>query len=136
MQAKTIPFRVDIPGLLEIMGRSLYSRADTPIRELIQNAHDAIVRRRQRDLSFSGRIDIRQDAEAEVLQFSDDGAGLTPAEAEEYLGTLGLSLTGLVKKRLVPGGEEAVEGLIGQFGVGLFSTFLLARRVVVDSLAM
>ena len=136
MQAKTIPFRVDIPGLLEIMGRSLYSRADTPIRELIQNAHDAIVRRRQRDLSFSGRIDIRQDAEAEVLQFSDDGAGLTPAEAEEYLGTLGLSLTGLVKKRLVPGGEEAVEGLIGQFGVGLFSTFLLARRVVVDSLTM
>ncbi|MFM8217959.1 MAG: hypothetical protein ACKOJF_03450, partial [Planctomycetaceae bacterium] len=121
MQAKTIPFRVDIPGLLEIMGRSLYSRADTPIRELIQNAHDAIVRRRQRDLGFSGRIDVRQDAEAEVLQFSDDGAGLTPAEAEEYLGTLGLSLTGLVRKRLVPGGEEAVEGLIGQFGVGLFS---------------
>jgi len=135
VQSKSIPFRVDLPGLLEIMGRSLYSRADTPIRELIQNAHDAIIRRRQRDLNFTGRIDIRQDAEAEVLQFHDDGIGLTPAEAEEYLGTLGLGMTGLVKKRLVPGGEEAVEGLIGQFGVGLFSAFLLTRRLVVDSLA-
>ncbi len=69
---RQIPFRVDIAGVIEIMGSSLYSRVDTPIRELIQNAHDAIMRRRSRDLSFHGRIDIQQNASDGTLTFSDD----------------------------------------------------------------
>ncbi|MFM7922655.1 MAG: HSP90 family protein, partial [Planctomycetaceae bacterium] len=77
MWSRQIPFRVDIAGIIEIMGSSLYSRPDTPIRELIQNAYDAILRRRARDLQFRGRIDIQQDAEAGTLTFSDDGIGLT-----------------------------------------------------------
>lgn len=62
--SRQIPFRVDIAGIIEIMGSSLYSRLDTPIRELIQNSYDAILRRRARDLQFRGRIDIHQDAAA------------------------------------------------------------------------
>lgn len=50
MWSREIPFKVDIAGVIEIMGSSLYSRMDTPIRELIQNAHDAIMRRRRKDL--------------------------------------------------------------------------------------
>jgi HSP90 family molecular chaperone len=146
--SRRIPFRVDIAGVIEIMGSSLYSRADTPVRELIQNAHDAVMRRRKRDLSFQGRIDIRQDAEKHTLRFSDDGVGLSPDEAERYLGTLGIGITGLIKRgRPVHSLDEvaaemtdvaerasgAGDDLIGQFGVGLFSAFMLAERVTVES---
>ncbi len=137
MWNREIPFRVDIAGVIEIMGSSLYSRMDTPIRELIQNAHDAIMRRRSRDLNFRGRIDIRQDAEAGTLTFSDDGIGLSAEDAEKYLGTLGIGITGLLKGRGSDEQRNDVTGdgdhLIGQFGIGLFSAFMLADRMVVES---
>jgi molecular chaperone HtpG len=134
---REIPFRVDIAGVIEIMGSSLYSRMDTPIRELIQNAHDAIMRRRSRDLDYRGRIDIRQDGKAGTLTFSDDGIGLSPQDAELYLGTLGIGITGLLKGRGNDDQRLDIFGdgnhLIGQFGIGLFSAFLLADRIVVES---
>lgn len=118
------------------MGTSLYSRSDTPIRELLQNAHDAIQRRRLSDLSYKGQIDIRTDAEKHTLEVSDDGIGLTADEAEKYLGTLGIGITGLLKGRHPSAaGAASAEGamLIGQFGIGLFSAFLLADRIIVES---
>src|SRR5688572_21847803 len=140
--SRRIPFKVDVAGVIEIMGTSLYSRAMTPVRELIQNAHDGIMRRRQRDLSYGGRIDVAQDAAAGTLTFSDDGIGLSEDEAERYLGTLGIGITGLLKK--AAGGAESAEpaarrgggdgqSLIGQFGIGLFSAFMLADRVAVET---
>jgi hypothetical protein len=130
---RIIPFKVDVAGIIEIMGTSLYSRATTPVRELIQNAHDAIMRRRQEDLSYKGRIDIAQNADAKTLTFTDDGIGLNETEAEAYLGTLGVGITGLLKKGR--GVREAADSqnLIGQFGVGLFSAFMLADRIVVET---
>src|SRR5688572_19672503 len=140
---RRIPFKVDVAGIIEIMGTSLYSRATTPVRELIQNAHDGIMRRRQRDLSYTGRIDLTQDPAAHTITFSDDGIGLSEEEAERYLGTLGIGMTGLIKKAAA--GEEiepesAVgrvggdgQSLIGQFGIGLFSAFMLADRLVVET---
>ena len=137
MWTRQIPFRVDIAGVIEIMGSSLYSRLDTPIRELIQNAHDAIMRRRSRDLTFRGRIDIFQDSKAGTLTFDDDGIGLTADDAEQFLGTLGIGITGLLKGRGSDEQREDVTGdgdhLIGQFGIGLFSAFMLADRLVVES---
>jgi len=134
---RQIPFRVDIAGVIEIMGSSLYSRLDTPIRELIQNAHDAIMRRRSRDLTFRGRMDILQDAAAGTLTFVDDGIGLSEEDAEQFLGTLGIGITGLLKGRGSDEQRENVTGdsdhLIGQFGIGLFSAFMLADRLVVES---
>ncbi len=133
--SRRIPFKVDVAGVIEVMGASLYSRATTPVRELIQNAHDAIVRRRTGDLAYKGRIDVRQDAAAGTLAFADDGIGLSADEAERYLGTLGIGITGLLKRAARGGvatGADA-EVLIGQFGVGLFSAFLLAGRVVVET---
>ena len=118
------------------MGTSLYSRSDTPIRELLQNAHDAIQRRRLSDLSYKGQIDIRTNAEKHTLEVSDDGIGLTADEAEKYLGTLGIGITGLLKGRHPSAaGTASAEGamLIGQFGIGLFSAFLLADRIIVES---
>src|SRR5262245_31085358 len=135
---RRISFKVDVAGIIEIMGSSLYSRADTPIRELIQNAHDAVLRRRKRELDYQGRIDIEQDREHHVLRFHDDGIGLSADEAEKYLGTLGIGITGAIKKGLLvalgaEGAGAASDGLIGQFGIGLFSAFMLADRLIVES---
>lgn len=133
--SKTIPFKVDIAGIIEIMGASLYSRPDTPIRELVQNAHDGIMRRRQGDLQYTGRIDIRQHLDERAISFSDDGIGLNAEEAEQYLGTLGIGITGLIKKKSPVISDRSADAgmLIGQFGIGLFSAFMLAERMVVET---
>ncbi|WP_437186395.1 hypothetical protein SH668x_003546 [Planctomicrobium sp. SH668] len=134
---RKISFQVDIAGVIDIMGGSLYSRPDTPIRELLQNAHDAIMRRRRSDLEFRGRIHVRQNAELGTLSFTDDGIGLTPEDAENYLGTVGAGITGMIKRsEPVPesaGGLGDRGDLIGQFGVGLFSAFMLADGLIVES---
>ncbi len=140
-KTKRIPFKVDIAGVIEIMGTSLYSHPNTPVRELLQNAHDAIMRRRARDLSYQGRIDVLQDSAARTLSFTDDGIGLSPNEAEDYLGTLGVGITGLIKKGATDvfdismhSNKRDGSNLIGQFGIGLFSAFMLADKIVVESL--
>lgn len=135
MWKRRIPFKVDIEGIIQIMGSALYSRPESAIRELVQNAHDAIIRRRQQDLSYQGRIDIRQIADEGVLEVHDDGFGLNEEDAEAYLGTLGIGLTGLIKgthhaSTQKPGNDK---GLIGMFGIGLFSAYMLADRLVVES---
>jgi len=134
---RKIPFQVDIAGVIDIMGASLYSRPDTPIRELLQNAHDALMRRRRTDLEFRGRIDVRQNPSEGTLSFSDDGIGLTPEDAELYLGTVGAGITGMINRsESVPESAGAMGDrgdLIGQFGVGLFSAFMLADRLIVES---
>ncbi len=133
---RTIPFQVDVAGVIHIMSTALYSRPEAAVRELIQNAHDAIMRRRHGELAYRGRIDIVQNPGRRTLEFRDDGLGLSVEEAERYLGTLGIGLTGLLKGRLesAPRGAEG-EGkdLIGMFGIGLFSAFMLADRLVVES---
>ncbi|MEC9093545.1 MAG: ATP-binding protein, partial [Planctomycetota bacterium] len=137
MKSKKINFKVDIGSIIELMGKSLYSRMETPIRELIQNGHDAIMRRRQLDISFKGQINVVQNEARQSLSFMDNGIGLTPDEAEKYLGTLGLGMSGILKGRGLQDFQEKVTdasgGLIGQFGVGLFSAFMLADRVIVES---
>ena len=134
---RRIPFRVDIAGVIEILGTALYSKPDTAVRELIQNAHDAIARRRKGSLSYQGRIDIEQDPAGHTLRFSDDGIGLNAEEAETYLSTLGIGITGLIRGRgSAPASERSGSkdnSLIGMFGVGLFSAFMLADRVMVES---
>ena len=128
--SRRIPFRVNVAGIIELMGRSLYSRGDTAVRELIQNAHDAVSRRKASDLSFQPRIDIVQDRDEGTLTVSDNGVGLSEREAEEYLGTVGLGLTGLMRND--SGNNDALD-LIGQFGVGLLSSFMLADRIDVTT---
>ncbi len=131
---RKIPFKVDVAGVIRIMGSSLYSRDSTPVRELIQNAHDAIMRRRSRDIGFKGRIRLAQDPVAGTLSVSDDGVGLTADEAEQYLGTLGIGITGMIRRDVPPAGHSGdPDTLIGQFGVGLFSAFLLAEKVSVET---
>jgi molecular chaperone HtpG len=131
---RTIPFKVDVAGVIHIMGSALYSRPQAAVRELIQNAHDAIMRRRAADLTFVGRIDIEQDPQRGELVFRDDGIGLNQEEAETYLGTLGVGITGLLKgEHPQSSAPRNSQGLIGQFGIGLFSAFMLASELEVVS---
>ena len=118
--SKRIPFKVDIAGIIDIMGASLYSRADTPVRELIQNSHDGIMRRRQQDLAFTGQIKIDQNADANTVSFTDDGIGLSAEEAETYLGTLGTGITGMIKK--------GIAGIAGSSSAGASSSGRSARH--------
>lgn len=134
---RTIPFRVDIAGVIELMGSSLYTAIETPIRELVQNAHDGIIRRRIKDLSFTGSVRVSGDPKAGTLTISDDGIGLSENQAEKFLGTLGIGLTGLIKGRFGHQQKTTSESdngqLIGQFGVGLFSAFMIADSILVES---
>ncbi len=117
------------------MGTALYSEPGAAIRELIQNAHDGIVRRRREQLGFSGKIRFVQNLEEGLLSIEDDGIGLNAEEAEKYLGTLGVGITGLLRREsAVNRSENYSDGLIGQFGIGLLSAFLLSDRIVVESL--
>ena len=83
MTSKKISFKVDIASIIELMGKSLYSRIETPIRELIQNGHDAVMRRRQIDIQYKGQIKVFQNEINKSISFVDDGIGLTPEEAEK-----------------------------------------------------
>lgn len=123
---------MDLPGIIDLMGTALYSEPMAAIRELIQNAHDGIVRRRRLELGFDGKIRFVQDIEAGLLSIEDDGIGLNAEEAEKYLGTLGVGMTGMLRRSSAPAANS--DGLIGQFGIGLLSAFLLSERIIVESL--
>lgn len=119
---------VDLGGLMSVLSKHLYSTPMVALRELVQNAHDSILRRRleQPDWRGPGRIDVLADAQQGVLRIIDTGAGLTEAEIHAYLATVGVGYT----RRLRESGHED-SGLIGMFGLGFLSAFVLAKRVSV-----
>ncbi|QII28296.1 molecular chaperone HtpG [Stenotrophomonas maltophilia] len=119
---------VDLNGLMTVLGKHLYSTPMVALRELVQNAHDSIIRRRieQPGIQSVSRIDVQVDVAAGVLRITDTGAGLTRQEIHDYLATVGVGYT----RGLRQDGEDN-DGLIGMFGLGFLSAFVLARRVSV-----
>lgn len=119
---------VDLGGLMSVLSRHLYSTPMVALRELVQNAHDSIVRRRieQPDWSGPSRIDIVGDRATNTLRIIDTGAGLTESEIHAYLATVGVGYT----RRLRESGQDD-GGLIGMFGLGFLSAFVLAKQVSV-----
>ncbi|WP_369969297.1 ATP-binding protein [Stenotrophomonas rhizophila] len=119
---------VDLNGLMTVLGKHLYSTPVVALRELVQNAHDSLVRRRleQADWQEPGRIEVHGDAVNGIVRIIDTGAGLTQQEIHDYLATVGVGYT----RGLRQAGEDD-EGLIGMFGLGFLSAFVLARRVTV-----
>ena len=116
---------VDLGGLMTVLGKHLYSTPEVALRELVQNAHDSIIRRRIEDTSWTdrGRIRVRGNLAKGTLSVTDTGAGLTEDEIHRYLATVGMGYTRLVREQ--SGSEE----LIGLFGLGFLSAFLLADSV-------
>jgi molecular chaperone HtpG len=117
--------KVDLGGLMKVLGEHLYSSPNVAIRELVQNAHDSCVRRRvESELAFEPRIEVAVDSVARTLSFEDTGAGLTEDEIERYLATIGSGYTRTLR-------DEGHEGLIGYFGLGFLSAFVISERIEV-----
>jgi molecular chaperone HtpG len=143
MSTETIEFQAEARQLLQLMIQSIYSTKDVFLRELISNASDALDKLRlaayqDKDLKVDTsdlHIALETDPGERTLIVRDNGIGMTRDEVVEFIGTIAKSGTGemLTKLRKVreSGGvsEQATAELIGQFGVGFYSSFMVADRV-------
>lgn len=138
--AETLGFQTEARQLLQLMIHSLYSNKEIFLRELISNASDAADKLRfaalANDALYEGdsslRVRIEANKEARTITISDNGIGMTREEAIAHLGTIAKSGTAEFLKGL--GGDQHKDSqLIGQFGVGFYSAFMVADRVDVFS---
>src|SRR4051794_12418173 len=108
---------------------------------MIQNAHDSIIRRAELARARGdvepppARIQVVTDLHAEEIRIIDNGSGLTAEEIDGYLSTIGRSGTNELRRRIVAADRERTVELIGQFGIGLLSAFIVTDRVTVDTRA-
>jgi molecular chaperone HtpG len=128
-------FQVDFESLIRVLGENLYANPKAAVRELIQNASDSCVRRGVEQM-FAPVIHIKTDREARILTIEDNGAGMVQDEVIHYLASIGGGGTREARKRLMTSDQRAARMLIGQFGIGFLSTFVVADRVVVDTRSM
>jgi molecular chaperone HtpG len=142
-EAKTQNFEADVSRLLYLMVHSVYSDRDIFVRELVSNAADACEKLRYEALARPELIEdggpfaisIACDPEAKTLTFTDNGVGMSREELVEALGTIASSGTRAFLEKL-NADDKAKEGaanLIGQFGIGFYSAFMVADRVVVET---
>ncbi|MGV0036814.1 molecular chaperone HtpG [Mycobacterium colombiense] len=136
-----LEFQAEARQLLDLMVHSVYSNKDSFLRELISNASDALdklrleaFRNKDLDVDTSDlHIEIDVDKDARILTIRDNGIGMTRAEVVDLIGTLAKSGTAELRKQLREAknakNEAASEELIGQFGIGFYSSFMVADKV-------
>ncbi|MBB6094769.1 molecular chaperone HtpG [Povalibacter uvarum] len=137
---QTLGFQAEVKQLLRLMIHSLYSHKEIFLRELISNASDALDKLRFEALAkpeLTGgqndfAITIETDNTAHTVTITDNGIGMTRQEAVEHLGTIAKSGTAEFLSKL-SGDQKQDAQLIGQFGVGFYSSFIVADRVEVFS---
>lgn len=129
--SKKQQFQIFLPGLLKLLAESLYSSKSVAIRELIQNAHDSCVRRQSEFKTRFYKPNVRLSANLaqRTLTITDNGSGLRENEITEYLSTIGRSYTRQLGEDLAILSPEQAEKLIGQFGLGFLSAFLIAEEI-------
>jgi molecular chaperone HtpG len=133
-------FQTEVNQLLYLIVHSLYSHPEIFLRELISNASDALDKLRHltlvddayKGVSFSPRIDLELDEEKKTLTIADTGIGMNDEELISNLGTIARSGTKTFLSQL-SGDAKKDSNLIGQFGVGFYSAFMVADRVEVVS---
>ena len=137
-QKETHGFQTEVKQLLNLMIHSLYSNKEIFLRELVSNASDAADKLRFEALSngdlYGGDADLKVrvsvDKDAQTITISDNGIGMTRDEVVEHLGTIAKSGTAEFFSKL--SGDQAKDSqLIGQFGVGFYSAFIVADKVTV-----
>jgi molecular chaperone HtpG len=146
--AQTHPFQAEVAELLRLMVHSVYSETDIFLRELISNASDACDRLRYDAIAQPAllgddsklAVRIRPDAAAGTLTIADNGIGMDRQELIDNLGTVARSGTRAFMSRLAEAKKEDTKdgtkdgsALIGQFGVGFYSAFMVADRIEVTS---
>jgi molecular chaperone HtpG len=139
-EQQTFGFQAEVVQILDLMVNSLYSNKEIFLRELISNASDAIDRLRLEMLSQGelpqdeGPLQIRvsYDAEAGTITVADNGIGMSRPEVIEHIGTIAKSGTREFLHALT-GDQRRDATLIGQFGVGFYSSFIVAERVTLTT---
>ncbi|GLZ14986.1 chaperone protein HtpG [Actinomadura sp. NBRC 104425] len=138
--AETFTFQAEVTQLLDLMAHSLYSNKEIFLRELISNASDAIDRLRFERLSRPDlgedddppRIRVEYDKDARTITVADNGIGMSRAEVIDNIGTIARSGTAEFLRAL-SGDQRGDAALIGQFGVGFYSAFVVADRVTLTT---
>jgi molecular chaperone HtpG len=133
-------FQTEVNQLLHLIVHSLYSHPEIFLRELVSNASDALDKLKYltltedpyKTLAFDPRIDLELDEKAQTLTISDNGIGMNDEDLIEHLGTIARSGTRSFLANLT-GDAKRDSNLIGQFGVGFYSVFMVADRVDVVS---
>ena len=136
---ETLEFKAELKQLLHLITHSLYSNQEIFLRELISNASDAINKLKFDSLSREDllendkdwKIRISTDASAGTLTVSDNGVGMSRAEVVDHLGTIAKSGTKAFLEAIKAQQGVASPDLIGQFGVGFYSAFMVADKVTV-----
>jgi molecular chaperone HtpG len=137
-QSETLPFQAETKQLLDLMIHSLYSNKEIFLRELISNASDALDRLRFEALTHpemmegDEKLEIRIDADRDkrTLTIHDNGIGMSREEVINNIGTIAKSGTRELVERIKKGeSKQSIAELIGQFGVGFYSSFMAAERV-------
>ena len=137
---ETLGFQTEVRQLLKLMIHSLYSNKEIFLRELISNASDAADKLRFEALAVPDllgedtelRIRIEYDKDNNTITVVDNGIGMSREELVEHLGTIARSGTSEFLQQMT-GDQKKDAQLIGQFGVGFYSTFIVADNVVVES---
>ncbi len=141
-QVEERAFQTEVQQVLQILVHSLYTDKDVFLRELVSNASDALDKIRFRSLTDQGivdpdaqlEIDIRVDKSASKLTIRDTGVGMTRDEVNRNIGTIAHSGSREFLERLSSEQDEEQRlKLIGQFGVGFYSVFMVAERVVLTT---
>ncbi|MGB2571932.1 molecular chaperone HtpG [Micromonospora citrea] len=136
-RTETLEFQAETRQLLQLMVHSIYSHKDVFLRELVSNASDALDKLRleslvDKDLDVDTsdlHVEISTDAEARTLTVRDNGIGMSREDVVSLIGTIARSGTAELLRRLKESKEAASQELIGQFGVGFYSTFMVADKV-------
>jgi molecular chaperone HtpG len=139
-EKQTLGFQAEVKQLLQLMIHSLYSNKEIFLRELISNASDASDKLRFEAINNSAlfendsdlKIRVTFDNVARSITISDNGIGMSREEAIEHLGTIAKSGTKEFFSRL-SGDQQKDAALIGQFGVGFYSAFIVADKITVDT---
>jgi molecular chaperone HtpG len=133
-------FQTEVSRLLHLIIHSLYSNREIFLRELVSNASDALDKLKYltvaddayKSLNFDPRIDISFNKEAKTLTISDNGIGMNEADLIDSLGTIARSGTRVFLEKLAEDAKKD-SNLIGQFGVGFYSAFMVAEKIEVLS---
>lgn len=140
MTKQTLSFQAEVAQLLHLVTHSLYSNKEIFLRELISNASDACDKLRFEAINDSGlyendtdlKVKVTFDKDAKTLTITDNGIGMSTQEAIDHLGTIAKSGTKDFVSKL-SGDQKADSQLIGQFGVGFYSGFIVANKITVES---
>lgn len=140
MTKQTLSFQAEVAQLLHLVTHSLYSNKEIFLRELVSNASDACDKLRFEAINDSGlyedapnlEVRVSFDKDAKTLTITDNGIGMSAQEAIDHLGTIAKSGTKDFVSKL-SGDQKADSQLIGQFGVGFYSGFIVADKITVES---